>query len=286
LTNAGDKRARKKDFRDQRVAEREAALRRRRNVRLVAILGAVAALVAGALFLSGNDETTTPAADGTPTTGSSPTPAESQPASEAPPAKAACGAKAPKLQDPKSYKAPPKMSLKDGVDYSAVLHTSCGDVTIDLLEKDAPETVNNFVFLAGDGYYDGLAFHRVVANFVIQAGDPNNVNGQPPDGPGYTIPDELPDKANEYIYGVVAMANIGQPDTGGGQFFIVVSDFAKKKAPAGLQPLYSIFGRVDPSSYATVQKIAKLETLGGTDPTQADIPLTPAFIESVEIVEG
>ena len=75
---------------------------------------------------------------------------------------------------------------------------------------------------------------------MIQSGDPNGQNGVPPDGPGYTIPDEPPEKSKEYVYGVVGMANSGQPNTGGSQFFIVT----RKNGPAGYQPFYAIFGEV------------------------------------------
>lgn len=120
---------------------------------------------------------------------------------------------------PRQYDSAPDMMLEDGIDYRAVIHTSCGDIEMDLVEERARVTVNNFVFLARAGFYDGLTWHRVERNFLIQTGDPNGQNGTPPDGPGYTVPGELPDRPREYVFGVVAMADAF---TAGSQFFIVV----------------------------------------------------------------
>jgi peptidylprolyl isomerase len=256
-----DKRARKREAR----AAREEALRQRRNRRLIAV-GVVVLVVVGMAFYASRDKeegSGTPVADATKA-----------------PAEAACDAEAPETPSPKQYNAPPKMALDDGVDYGAVIHTSCGDITMDLLEDEAPLTVNNFVFLARDGFYDGLTWHRIVSNFVIQGGDPEGT-GQ--GGPGYQFADELPKKASDYVYGAVAMANSG-PDTNGSQFFIVVHEPADK--PAGLQALYSLFGKADKASFETIGEIARQETMGGNDPAQADMPVTPVYIESIEITES
>jgi peptidylprolyl isomerase len=149
-----------------------------------------------------------------------------------------------------------------------------------LLEDSAPISVNNFVFLAREGFYDGLIWHRVEGDSVIQTGDPNGQNGVEPDGPGYAIDDEPPTKASEYVYGVVGMANSG-PNTGGSQFFIVVH----KGGPAGFPPNYSIFGEVAESSYEALEAIRKLPTKGGNDPVEAVKPIVPVYIESIDIVE-
>jgi peptidylprolyl isomerase len=181
------------------------------------------------------------------------------------------------------------MSLKRGVDYGAVIRTSCGDIRLDLLESAAPVAVNNFIFLARRGFYNGLTWHRVERNSVIQAGDPNGQNGTPPDGPGYTIADSLPAKARMYVYGVVGLANSGRPGTGGSQFFIVVHDLKgalKGHAqPAGYAPLYTIFGRVDKASYGTLERISKQQTKGGVDPVLAVEPKVPIYIDSITITE-
>ncbi|MEA2510060.1 MAG: hypothetical protein QOG21_2142 [Actinomycetota bacterium] len=197
-------------------------------------------------------------------------------------AAAACGAQPPPPHAPGHWQHPPALKLQPGTDYRAVIHTSCGDIKIDLLEKTAPQTVANFVFLAKHGFYDGRRWFRVENNSVIQTGDPNDRNGVPPDGPGYAIPDELPNKARVYVYGVVAMANAGQPDSGGSQFFIVIHH----NEPAGYDPRYSIFGKVDPSSDGVLDKIGAQKTFGGSDPIKSVTPITPVFINSVEILTG
>lgn len=183
---------------------------------------------------------------------------------------------------PPTFDAPPEVGLRDGVDYSAVITTSCGDIEIDLLEEAAPQTVANFLFLAENGFYDRLRWHRIERDFVIQTGDPDGVLGTDRDGPGYTIPDELPGEGTKYFYGDVAMANNG-PDTGGSQFFIVVHDQESKKDDAGIQPEYSIFGRVLESSYEILDKIARMPVRGGDDINTAVSPTKPVVIESIEI---
>jgi cyclophilin family peptidyl-prolyl cis-trans isomerase len=110
------------------------------------------------------------------------------------------------------------MGIDTNKTYEAVLHTSEGDVPITLDAKTAPKTVNSFVYLACQGFYNGTTFHRIVTDFVDQGGDPK---GDGTGGPGYTIPDEPP--ANGYQSGSVAMANSGAGTTGS-QFFLVVSD--------------------------------------------------------------
>lgn len=143
-----------------------------------------------------------------------------------------CSAREPDpAPEPATYPAPPPMTIDPSVDYTATLETSCGTIVIALDADAAPMTVNNFVFLAREGFYDGLTFHRVVTGFVIQGGDPE---GDGRGGPGYTFPDELP--TDGYPAGSVAMANSG-PDTNGSQFFIVTG-------VAELPNVYSRFGTV------------------------------------------
>jgi cyclophilin family peptidyl-prolyl cis-trans isomerase len=120
-----------------------------------------------------------------------------------------------------------------GTIYEVTLDTSRGSIVMDLDPRLAPVTVNHFVAQARDGFYDGLTFHRVVPDFVIQGGDPE---GSGRGGPGYRFADE-PVKG-EYTLGAVAMANAG-PDTNGSQFFICIDDCRSK-----LQPLYNLFGYV------------------------------------------
>lgn len=286
MSQTPDKRARKKQHRDEVRAAQQAALQRRRNMRLLGAMLVLAVLVGGAIFFSRED--TEPAAN---------EPAASE--EPQPETEAACGAEAPPTAEPKTDYKSPEQVMEKGVDYRAVIQTSCGDLVIDLLEEETPKSVNNFIFLAQEGYYDGNIWHRVEQNSVIQAGDPNGQNGVPPDGPGYEIEDELPDKSNEYVYGVVGMANAG-PNTGGGQFFIVV----QKNRPAGYQPFYSIFGKVlEGTTEATPEEIGcnvegeglipTLEAIGcqptdtgAADPAEAVKPIVPVFIESIEIEEA
>ena len=128
---------------------------------------------------------------------------------------------------------PPEMSIDTNTIYRVTIGTDRGDIVMDLDPKLAPNTVNNFVGLARDGYYDGLTFHRVVPDFVIQGGCPE---GSGRGGPGYKFADEP--VTSEYRIGAVAMANSG-PDTNGSQFFICIDDCQTK-----LTPSYNLFGYV------------------------------------------
>ena len=130
----------------------------------------------------------------------------------------------------KRYSAPPEMQIEMNRTYHAVIKTNKGDIHLELNPAEAPLTVNNFVVLARDGYYDGVTFHRVVPRFVIQGGDPTGTGSG---GPGYNFKDEA--VTRPYKAGTVAMANAG-PNTNGSQFFICLED------QPGLPPNYTIFG--------------------------------------------
>lgn len=239
--------------------------RRRRLIRMGAIVAALVAIVALVLItpFEGGDDVEEPARNEE--------------------AAGPCNDEQPPEASAQQYDAPPPLELPAGVDYSAVIHTNCGDIAFDLLEDKAPQTVASFVFLAREGFYDGISFHRVEAS-VIQFGDPNGQNGEPPDGPGYTVPDEFPEQANEYVYGVVGLANAG-PGSGGSQVFIVTHD-REGGSPAGYPPFYTIFGEVDSASFDVLDEIATLETKGGNDPVEAVKPVDPVFITSIEITEA
>lgn len=146
----------------------------------------------------------------------------------------------------KSYKSQPEMQLEKGKTYSATLHTTKGDININLFADKTPITVNNFVFLAKDNFYDNVKFHRVIKGFMIQTGDPlGNGTG----GPGYRFNDEKFD--GTYEPGTVAMANAG-PNTNGSQFFIMQGDVQLPKN-------YVIFGKVaDAASLKVVNDIANV----------------------------
>ena len=132
----------------------------------------------------------------------------------------------------KQYSAPPAMQINTNKKYHAVITTNKGDINLELNPAEAPQTVNNFVTLARDGFYDGVTFHRVVPGFVIQGGDPT---GTGRGGPGYRFNDEP--VRRPYKAGTLAMANAG-PNTNGSQFFICLED------QPGLPPNYTIFGDV------------------------------------------
>lgn len=194
----------------------------------------------------------------------------------------ACNGPEPPEANPRQYSAPRQVT-RPGIDYRAIIETSCGTIEVDLLEEDAPVAVNNFVFLAREGFYDGLTWHRIERNFVIEAGDPSGVIGEDPDGPGYTIPDELPERSRDYRFGVVAMATEA-PDSGGSRFFIIVHD-RRGERPAGLKIQYSIFGRVEEHTYETLLALHRLPVHGGIDPVRGYMPRPPAYINSIEIDE-
>lgn len=132
----------------------------------------------------------------------------------------------------KQYDTSPQMVIDTAKKYSAVMKTDRGDVTIALLTDVAPATVNNFVFLAREGFYDGLTFHRVIPGFVAQGGDPT---GSGRGGPGYRFKDEL--SPTPFVQGIVGMANAG-PNTNGSQFYLMLGD-----APH-LTGRYTAFGQV------------------------------------------
>ena len=160
----------------------------------------------------------------------------------------------------KSWSSPPKMTIDENAAYTADLKTSEGDIQIALDAKQAPVTVNNFVFLANQGFYDGGTFHRVIPGFMIQGGDPE---GTGMGGPGYTFEDELP-KAGQYKIGSVAMANAG-PSTNGSQFFIIVGQQGVQ-----LPPAYSLFGKVTKG-----QDVAdKISTMAAPGTETPDPPVT------------
>ena len=143
-----------------------------------------------------------------------------------------------------TYSTPPQMQLEANKKYTATLTTTQGPLTIELFATDTPVTVNNFVFLAKEKFYDGTIFHRIIQDFMIQGGDPQ---GTGTGGPGYKFSDEP--ITREYDRGIVAMANSG-PNTNGSQFFIMTQTTPLPKN-------YVIFGQLTgDDSFATLDKIA------------------------------
>ena len=166
------------------------------------------------------------------------------------------------------WSSPPPFSIDAASGYRAVIRTDRGDITVELLADRAPATVNNFVFLAREGFYDGVIFHRVIQGFMIQGGDPT---GTGTGGPGYRFRDEL-EAAQELGYrrGTLAMANAG-PNTNGSQFFIVHAD-------AQLPPAYSVFGR-------TLEGLDVVDAIATTATDARDRPHDDVTIATVEILE-
>ena len=166
------------------------------------------------------------------------------------------------------YSASPPMTIDQDKSYTATIQTNHGDMVIELFPKDAPISVNNFVFLAREGFYNEVIFHRIIAGFMIQGGDPT---GTGRGGPGYRFQDEPVTRA--YARGTLAMANSG-PNTNGSQFFIVHQD-------AGLPPSYNVFGLLT-EGFDVLDVIANV-AVGG--PQNSD-PLEPQTIQTIQIVEG
>ena len=169
----------------------------------------------------------------------------------------------------KQFNDAPEMGIDPSKRYTATLSTSMGDMVIALDAAAAPRTVNNFVFLARYGYYEGVIFHRIIRDFVIQGGDPT---GTGRGGPGYRFDDELP-KPGRYELGSLAMANAG-PNTNGSQFFII-------SGPDGMRlpPNYSLFGKVV-KGLDVVEKIRSVPTGAG------DRPNDDVVIISVDVTES
>ena len=171
----------------------------------------------------------------------------------------------------KQYSAPPPMTTDPDKKITATVHTSSGAIVFDLFPSEVPNTVNNFVFLAREGYYDGVIFHRIIKGFMIQGGDPTGTGSG---GPGYSFEDEP--VTRDYVAGTLAMANAG-PNTNGSQFFVMHEQ-------GNLPKNYIIFGLV-------VQGMDVVDTLANLPVTtsgsgERSSPVNPPTIERIEITEG
>jgi cyclophilin family peptidyl-prolyl cis-trans isomerase len=194
---------------------------------------------------------------------------------EASPAASSCWSADQVTEDPtlgKQYAQQPAMKIDPAKTYTATIETNKGTVTAELFPSDAPNTVNNFVCLAQDGYFDGTPFHRIVKGFVIQGGDPT---GTGMGGPGYRFDDEP--ISRDYERGTLAMANAG-PNTNGSQFFIVLDDLRGK-----LPKNYTIFGKVT-EGLDVVDAIANTPTSVGRS-GENSTPNEPITVEKVIIAE-
>ncbi len=169
---------------------------------------------------------------------------------------------------------PPAMTIDPAKTYTAAIVTDKGTMTVRLLAKDTPVTVNNFVFLSREGFYANTIFHRVMKGFMIQGGDPK---GNGTGGPGYSFADEK--ITRDYTRGTIAMANSG-PNTNGSQFFIMHATYPLPKQ-------YVIFGSIDPSdstSLATLDAIANSPVMDNGMGEDSK-PVTPTMLQSISIKE-
>ena len=170
------------------------------------------------------------------------------------------------MTDQKQYDSPPSTVIDQDASYRATIKTEAGDIVIDLAQDKAPKTVNNFVFLARDGFYDGVIFHRVIDDFMAQTGDPT---GTGRGGPGYQFEDEFHPELRHDQPGVVSMANAG-PSTNGSQFFIT------HRATPWLDDKHAVFGQV-------VEGMDVVNSIPARDPEDPSAPAVE--IETIEIHE-
>jgi cyclophilin family peptidyl-prolyl cis-trans isomerase len=172
------------------------------------------------------------------------------------------------MSDEKVYSSMPEMIIDKNKSYTAVIQTSMGDLTVEFFSDTAPVTVNNFVSLSNDGYYDNIIFHRVISGFMIQGGDPSGTgHGEYGKFPGYTFEDEL-NNQQPYEKGILAMANAG-PNTNGSQFFIMHVDY-----PLPYQ--YTIFGKV-------TDGLDVIDTIASVQTAEADKPVEDVVILGVTV---
>jgi len=272
----------------RRQAERQAAKRRRDlTLGVVGGLAGLALLIVGYMILTGDDEQ--PAASATPSATASAEPT-GEPGTRSgsvtpvvePPSTVACGGEAPPGAGGRSpqFVGPPPMTIDEQATYTATIATSCGTFEAELRPDIAPEAVNSFVFLAERGFYDGLTFHRIVQDFVIQGGDPL---GDGSGGPGYAFEIETSPKQTFDAPGLMAFANSG-PGTNGSQFFVTLAATPQLDPGAGSGE-YTIFGEVT-DGLDVVEAIGEVT---GTEnpgiPGELSVPTDAVYIDSITIDE-
>lgn len=235
----------------RRQAERYAASRRRNLIvgTAAGLLALVVVVVGMGVLLGGDAPGQSPSPTPTVTPSASPSPSAEPgeqtgtitPTAATESDEVACGAQEPPAAgEPKpQFAGPPPMRIDRKAVYTATLETSCGAIVLELDPKTAPQTVNSFVFLAKQGYFDGQYFHRLDTSIdVIQGGDPSGTGAE---GPGYTIPDELGKETPTYPSGAVAMAKSAAPNSGGSQFFIIAGPDGHNLDD---NPVYTVFAHV------------------------------------------
>lgn len=167
----------------------------------------------------------------------------------------------------KQYSAPPPMTIDPSKTYTATIDTTAGTITAELYPKEAPQHVNSFAFLAREGFYNGVIFHRVIPGFMIQGGDPSGTGSG---GPGYKLKAEFNDR--KHVRGVLSMARTSDPNSAGSQFFVMHADSPH------LDRQYTAFGKVT-SGLEVVDKIASAPR------DRNDRPNQPTRINSITIEE-
>jgi len=175
----------------------------------------------------------------------------------------------------KQWDKPPAMAIDQSKKWQATIQTNMGDIQLELFAKDAPKTVNNFVFLAKEGFYNNVLFHRIIKDFMIQTGDPTGTGAG---GPGYSFEDELP-SPHSYQKGIVAMANAG-PNTNGSQFFICNGPGSEN---LNNYPDYTIFGQVI-NGMDVVEKISNVKVTKNSS-GEPSVPTEEVYIKQIVIEE-
>lgn len=231
------------------------------SVRRMFLVG-IAGLALGLAAACGGEEEPTPQA--TPVATPAPTPVATPTPAPTPAPTMQQTKERPEVMS-KQYDAYPDMVIDEGKKYTATIETSKGTIVLELFADEAPKTVNNFVFLAREGFYDGVIFHRVIRGFMMQGGDPT---GTGMNGPGYRFDDEP--VSRQYVRGTLAMANAG-PNTNGSQFFIMHQDY-------GLPPNYTIFG-------IATEGLDVVDAIATTATSATDRPLEDVYMVSVTIEE-
>ncbi|MFP3914763.1 MAG: peptidylprolyl isomerase [Actinomycetota bacterium] len=189
----------------------------------------------------------------------------------------ACGAERPPEESIMSFdEYEPQEDITPESRVTATIATSCGDIVVELDPTNYPETVESFVFLARQDFYDGTVFHRIVEDFLVQGGDPDAVGTG---GPGYRIPDEYPPSDFQFERGDVAMWNTGR-NTTGSQFFVVLGEDAQ-----ALNPLFNILGEMVEGD-EVLERMTEIPTATRPDSREESLPLETVYIEDIEITVG